>query len=156
VSRRRARLPEICFSCRLPGFGWLDCTIATPRQFVTLAGAYTSDVFGDLARAVIALGTGAQSACCTWHQDRRHQRWAFAHACERLQFQIVQVQIPVAPALEVPEVVLLAGECTLRTLVRQIAAQLLELRNLFPPQDYRAQTGYPFPQVEYRALRRLS
>jgi hypothetical protein len=148
---------SVTFSYELTGRGWAECSVRIGEKVTKVSASYLSDALADLASATAAALRGHPAACASFAEEPGEYRWILEPRVGG------QVRVRV---LEFPEfggrqpddegIVLLDGECRLRTFAGAIVSELQRLEAKHGQEGYRRVWGkHEFPAerlVELQAL----
>ena len=146
----------IRFEYRLTGRGWSAATIADHETKVELTASYLSDALGNLARAVVGLLRGVETATVSWAEEPGEYRWLLARTDDQLSIRILwfNSQYPRRPNEEGRAV--FETSCRLVDFSGQVTSQLRMLLDSLGEAEYKKQwVQHEFPRAEYDALVRL-
>ena len=146
----------IRFEYRLTGRGWSAATIADHEMTAELTASYLSDALGNLARAVVGLLRGVETATVSWAEEPGEYRWLLARTDDHLSIRILwfNSQYPRRPNEEGRAV--FETSCRLVDFAGQVTSQLRMLLDTLGEAGYKKQwVQHEFPRAEYDTLVRL-
>ena len=134
--------------------GWADFRLVVDGREATVTASYLSDGIGDLAASVASVLGGAPDSEATFAEEPGEYRWAL----ERVGPDRLRVRISATRSLAAEpargDVVILDGDCRLRTFAGQFASELERLRGLLGSEGYEERWGHRFPAEQLAAIRR--
>ena len=147
---------SVTFSYELTGRGWAECTVRIGERVAKVSASYLSDALADLASATAAALRGHPAACASFAEEPGEYRWMLEPRADG-QVRLRVLEFPESRGGKPEEgIVLLDGECRLRTFAGAIVSELQRLEAKHGQEGYRRLwVNHEFPAERLTELQGL-